>query len=63
MGFNSGFKGLKVLLYLLTHLTCHDCSISLISIIIIAHMASRSHDCNSDCSCSQSDNIMHHTPF
>jgi len=52
---------LNALLYLLTHLSCHDCSISLISVIFIAHMASRSHDCNNDCFCSQSDSIIHHS--
>jgi hypothetical protein len=46
---------------LLTHLFCHDCSVSLISIIINVHMASRSDDCNNDCFCSQSDNIIHHS--
>jgi hypothetical protein len=42
---------LNALLYLLTHLSGHDCSISLIRIIIIADMPSRSHDCNNDWSC------------
>ena len=57
------FFPLNALLYLLTHLSDHDCSISLISIIIIAYMAPRSHDCNSDWSCLQSDGVIHHTPF
>jgi len=57
------FFPLNALLYLLTHLSGYDCSISLITIIIIAHMASRSHDCNNDWSCLQSDGVLHHTPL
>jgi hypothetical protein len=53
---------LNALLYLSNCLSCHGCCVSLIGIIIIVHMPSRSCDCSNDSSYLQSDNICH-TPL